>query len=74
MNWPYHSEADLVKAGYRRCAHVPCIYCGKALVIFMRDGEMPEFLDARTYARHLDTPTHIPNGPKDNKSAAAGDR
>jgi hypothetical protein len=72
--WPYHSEADLVADGYRRCAHVPCLYCSKELAIFMRPGEMPEFLDAKTYARHLAPPAHLPQGPIDNKSAAAGDR
>lgn len=72
--WPYHCEADLLAAGYRRCAHVPCLYCGLPLVIFMRPNEMPVFLDARTYALHLSTPGHILEGPIDRKSAAAGDK
>ena len=73
-SWPYHCEADLVADGYVRCAHIPCPYCGRPLVIFMRPGEMPVFLDAHTYAVHLSSPGHIPEGAIDRKTAAAGDK
>ena len=71
MNWPYRCEGDLLGAGFIACARLNCPICQKPLRIFMKFGEMPVFLDAKTYAIHLDGFKHA-DSPVDRKTAAAG--
>ena len=50
----FKSHADLVQAGYHRCALTSCPHCGRGLAIYMRRQEFPVFLNAHTFRPHLE--------------------